>query len=247
MGVDEALGERVALTGRPAVRFYQWTPATLSLGYFQFYAARGEHRVSANLPVVRRASGGGAIVHDRELTYSCAFPVRDRLGRPAQQLVDEFHLALMEALQEWRIAACQCESASGTSREEEPFLCFLRRAAGDVLLDGAKIAGSASGGNVARSCSTAVCCWPVHRGHPSCPESSSWPLSRSIPRNWPGSGLTACSHGWGCVSPLAASMIRCVNEPPGGKRSALPRRAGRRSGEHRICRTLHAPRDGRAT
>ena len=43
MGVDEALGERVALTGRPAVRFYQWTPATLSLGYFQFYAVRGEH------------------------------------------------------------------------------------------------------------------------------------------------------------------------------------------------------------
>ena len=143
MGVDEALGERVALTGRPAMRFYQWTPATLSLGYFQCYAARGQHPVSANLPVVRRASGGGAIVHDRELTYSCAFPVRDRLGRSAQQLVDEFHQALMEALQEWRIAACLCDSASGTSREEEPFLCFLRRAVGDVLLDGAKIAGSA--------------------------------------------------------------------------------------------------------
>ena len=141
MGFDEALRERVAQTGRAAVRFYQWAPATLSLGYFQCYASRGEHPGSAGLPVVRRASGGGAIVHDRELTYSCVFPVRDRLGRPIQQLVDEFHRALIEILRDWSIAARLCESASGISREEEPFLCFRRRAAGDVLLDGAKIAG----------------------------------------------------------------------------------------------------------
>lgn len=143
MGFDEALGERAAQTGRPAVRFYQWDPATLSLGYFQPYASRGEHPGSADLPAVRRASGGGAIIHDRELTYSCALPVRDRLGRPAQQLVDEFHQALRDALREWSIAARLCGSALESGREREPFLCFLRRAQEDVLLDGAKIAGSA--------------------------------------------------------------------------------------------------------
>src|SRR5437868_3538852 len=69
MAADEALLDHVTATGRPALRFYTWQPATLSLGYFQPAADR-----LAGVPYVRRASGGGAILHHRELTYGLALP-----------------------------------------------------------------------------------------------------------------------------------------------------------------------------
>src|SRR5947209_18419123 len=58
MAADEALLEHVLTTGRPALRYYTWDPPTLSLGYFQSFADR-----LPGLPVVRRMTGGGAIVH----------------------------------------------------------------------------------------------------------------------------------------------------------------------------------------
>src|SRR6185295_18138238 len=74
MAVDEALLETAATTGQATLRFYQWQEPTLSLGYFQSVADRQQHAASLDCPVVRRASGGGAILPDRELTYSVALP-----------------------------------------------------------------------------------------------------------------------------------------------------------------------------
>src|SRR5688572_3671775 len=77
MAVDELLLEE-ACRGARALRLYQWSEATLSLGYFQAAAERTEHTASRDCPLVRRASGGGAIVHHRELTYCLAMPVAER-------------------------------------------------------------------------------------------------------------------------------------------------------------------------
>src|SRR5262245_54161477 len=74
MAADEALLEHAHATGGRALRFYTWEPATLSLGYFQPAAERLPDPRLAALPYVRRSTGGGAIVHDRELTYALAFP-----------------------------------------------------------------------------------------------------------------------------------------------------------------------------
>ena len=70
MAVDEMLLEWSAEHGGCCLRLYHWQEATLSLGYFQEYQDRGGHGPSRNCPVVRRLTGGGAIVHDAELTYS---------------------------------------------------------------------------------------------------------------------------------------------------------------------------------
>ena len=83
MAVDEALllsDERTGLT----IRFYQWEEPTLSLGYFQSLAEREQHPPSVDCPMVRRASGGGAILHDRELTYSMVAPLDQRDPRAAR-------------------------------------------------------------------------------------------------------------------------------------------------------------------
>src|SRR5690242_1143259 len=79
MAVDEALLETAADAGIATLRFYQWNEPTLSLGYFQAAAERNQHSMSSGCPLVRRASGGGAILHDRELTYSIA--MRQSLAR----------------------------------------------------------------------------------------------------------------------------------------------------------------------
>jgi len=69
MAIDEAL-LLSCLAGGPALtlRLYGWARPTLSLGYFQESPANDP--VEAGLPTVRRLTGGGAIIHDAELTYS---------------------------------------------------------------------------------------------------------------------------------------------------------------------------------
>src|SRR5688500_20216584 len=81
MAVDEALLESAALENRCTLRFYRWSEPTLSLGYFQRYEDRRQHAASLSCACVRRASGGGAILHDHELTYSLAVPPTHPLAR----------------------------------------------------------------------------------------------------------------------------------------------------------------------
>jgi lipoate-protein ligase A len=153
MAVDEALLDAAAPGGRPVLRFYQWSEPTLSLGYFQQLAERQSHAASQAADVVRRLSGGGAIVHHRELTYSLIVPPGHRLAHGLQALYDAAHLSLIDTLGGMGAAAEYCPRDSGVAKSEQPFLCFQRRFRGDVLLGDAKIAGSAQrrrGGAVAQ-------------------------------------------------------------------------------------------------
>lgn len=78
MALDQAILESVDHGGPPTLRFYQWSEPTLSLGYFQPLAERFSHPQSQSLAIVRRSTGGGAIVHHHELTYSVVLrPDRD--------------------------------------------------------------------------------------------------------------------------------------------------------------------------
>jgi lipoate-protein ligase A len=142
MAVDEMLLEAAAERETATLRFYQWTPATLSLGYFQNAAERGSHAAGAACPVVRRASGGGALVHDAEVTYSLSLPSRHRLAADPETLYRRMHGSLVGLLAEFGVRAALNERAL-VPLGGEPFLCFERRAVGDVVVAGHKICGSA--------------------------------------------------------------------------------------------------------
>jgi lipoyl(octanoyl) transferase len=163
MGFDEALLEQAADDGIATLRFYQWQEPTLSLGYFQAYDERDTHAESRQAAVVRRQSGGGALMHDRELTYSISLPADHPLSRQSPQLYDVVHRSLIDLLAaDGIVAALHRERAPSLSAvdnaeptdklpaAEEPFLCFARRTSIDVVLPTAvaaeppvKIVGSA--------------------------------------------------------------------------------------------------------
>ena len=130
-------------TSTPVLRFYEWSEPTLSLGYFQSMHSRQQHPASIDCNVVRRASGGGAILHDHELTYSFAVPTSDRFARTAEDVYSSFHQTLISTLEHWNVTARQAENRDVERYGSESFLCFQRRSTGDVLLDDHKIAGSA--------------------------------------------------------------------------------------------------------
>ncbi len=141
MAVDEALLRTASHHDRITLRVYRWEQPTLSLGYFQKHDWRQQHTASQNCSAVRRATGGGAILHDREITYSLTAPVADRLDQQILGWYDLVHHAWVATLARYGIRADLC-AASQRDREGE-FLCFQRRSTGDLLLDGWKIGGSA--------------------------------------------------------------------------------------------------------
>lgn len=145
MAVDEWLLEQTGLDQQPRLRFYQWAPATLSLGYFQRRADREHHSASLTLPMVRRTTGGGAIVHDRELTYSLTFPLSDRWAARHRELYDLMHRVIITALADWGISVRSWQSGDPVppTLESTPFLCFQRRSAGDLVGGLHKVVGSA--------------------------------------------------------------------------------------------------------
>jgi lipoate-protein ligase A len=118
----------------------------LSLGYFQTAAERESHEASRDCDLVRRPSGGGAILHDRELTYCLVLPEALAKTRPHTHWYFAVHHALIASLDELTGASGNfslCQNPPDVPASDEPFLCFQRRAEGDVLLGEHKIAGSA--------------------------------------------------------------------------------------------------------
>jgi len=140
MAIDESLLRSAHEDQITTLRFYGWKPATLSLGYFQNHADRSSHPQSQSCDVVRRASGGGAILHDNELTYCFATPTKYRFGY-AEEYYLAFHETLVELLAEQGVTTKLHDAKFGLT--DDAFLCFQRRASNDITCSGHKIAGSA--------------------------------------------------------------------------------------------------------
>ncbi len=175
MALDEALAEWSGQSGSAVLRFYAWQPATLSLGYFQPYAERLRHEPSRQVAVVRRASGGGAILHDDEVTYSLALPGEHALAEDTSWLYTAVHEALIDALAAGGVPARLAGASDFRSPGGEPFLCFLRRAAVDVVAGQEKICGSASAAAAGRCRNMAAWCLGDRRWRR---KSAAWRITR---------------------------------------------------------------------
>lgn len=156
MALDEALAAEAARRDRVLVRISTWSEPTLSLGAFQAIGDARSHRSLAGLPIVRRPSGGGAILHGSDVTLTVAVPRLHPCASAPQRLYDAVHEGLVAEVSGRGGPAAMSPGADRGGRAEhrgagEPLLCFDRRATGDVVMpmpDGrfnadAKILGSA--------------------------------------------------------------------------------------------------------
>src|SRR2546422_3799826 len=146
MAVDEVLLDGVAAgSSPPTLRFYTWMPACLSLGYFQpFSVVNVEGCRKLGIDIVRRPTGGRAILHDRELTYGVALPA-SLLGHDAGILPSyrRLSLALQAGLQRLGIAVSLAWESEAPSRAGQGPVCFDPPSAHEILLQGRKVVGSA--------------------------------------------------------------------------------------------------------
>jgi len=146
MAVDDALLERAAADEEflPTLRVYGWEPAALSLGRNQ--RAEGAHNPdylrSQSIDLVRRPTGGSAVLHEYERTYA----VVARVGR------EPFTSGVVETY--GRIAAVLCDALErlGLSADEyspsrrvqaDSVACFSEPSAHEIAVAGRKLIGSA--------------------------------------------------------------------------------------------------------
>ena len=128
MAADEILLD-AAVAGVASIRFYDWSVPTLSLGYFQPFAIPRADPLLAKLSVVRRSTGGGAIVHHHDLTYC--------IGIPATLIGDEpwgckMHHLIANVLMSFGVAANPV--VCGEEKQSDPVLCFHHHTAGDLAV-----------------------------------------------------------------------------------------------------------------
>jgi lipoyl(octanoyl) transferase len=144
MAVDHALLDSVRSGAQPVLRLYLWQPACLSLGRNQH--ARGiydEARLAAaGVDVVRRPTGGLAVLHDLELTY-CVLAPAHHLGGP-REAYHSINRALVAGLRQLGVPAVVAGAgAAPDPRRDAASPCFHAPAAGEVVVGGRKLVGSA--------------------------------------------------------------------------------------------------------
>jgi lipoate-protein ligase A len=145
MALDNALLETARDRRQPTVRFYQWSPACLSFGRNQ--STRGLYdldRLGAdNIEVTRRQTGGLAVLHDQELTYSVTVPV-EVLGGP-RATYDTINRALVHGLRLLGVDAHLAGTPPAPARPDRDTStpCFQSPGAGEVVVGAGKLVGSA--------------------------------------------------------------------------------------------------------
>jgi len=178
MAIDEAMFILTAAGDiLPTLRLYGWDPPAISIGYFQempvtpsdnktIQSLTGQKKETGvlenkhaaankkNIDVVRRLTGGGAILHDKELTYCLVAGLKDSVI--PENIPDSYGFiseAVISGLRSLGVYAQMRGSQTGAGKKKisgktspgtkEPFFCFDRSSKYDIIYNNKKISGSA--------------------------------------------------------------------------------------------------------
>ncbi len=145
MAIDEAISEFVRKgDSPPTLRFYQWERPSITIGYFQRLKAEVEvDYCSINgYPVVRRPTGGRAVLHNDELTYSLSSQMRPPFSDGLLQSYNAIARAFLDGLRNLGLDA-RISSRRQNGRLLRNPSCFQSVSYGEITIDGEKLIGSA--------------------------------------------------------------------------------------------------------
>ncbi len=151
MALDEALLEDCIERGFgagafPVLRVYGWTIPTLSLGRFQdaLRAVDQDFCRERGIPVVRRPTGGAAVLHDREVTYCLVGPAR--VPPFAGSILESYRRIASGISAGLSLLGVEPDSAALAPRQPRaarPEQCFARASSYEITFGGRKVVGSA--------------------------------------------------------------------------------------------------------
>ncbi|AHG90221.1 biotin/lipoate A/B protein ligase [Gemmatirosa kalamazoonensis] len=150
MALDDVLLDRARATGECVLRLYAWSSPTLSFGRHQ--KARGLYDparlAERGVSTVRRPTGGRAVLHHREITYSVTAPLGALapVGAPLRDAYARINRLLVAALRRLGVDAREAVPV-GRAPHPDGAPCFEVPTGGELVLDGpagaAKLVGSA--------------------------------------------------------------------------------------------------------
>jgi lipoate-protein ligase A len=149
MAIDEFLATQGELE-LPLLRFYQWNPYTISLGYNQRADDLAAERCQADgIGVVRRPTGGRAVLHAEEVTYAVIIPkcAKAWYAESTLAIYNLISELLVTGLSRLGLAVSLEQKTSGNTayaaRTTTAIPCFSASAQYEILLEGRKLVGSA--------------------------------------------------------------------------------------------------------
>ena len=145
MAVDEAILEAVGRKeSLPTLRLFSWQPACLSLGYAQpIHDVDLERLKEQGWDLVRRPTGGRAVLHVDELTYSVSGPIDEpRLAGTVLESYNRIAAALVAALKRLGVPVQVHEQAVKGKGTVNP-VCFETPSTYEITVRGRKLIGSA--------------------------------------------------------------------------------------------------------
>lgn len=139
MALDEAILSLFPTTKQPVLRFYQWSPPALSIGYFQKVSRINvENCKKRGYHLVRRPTGGRAVLHDNELTYSLVQST-EAMPKSISESYKEISRGLVSGLKKLGLPAELCPTKS----KGDTAACFDSPARYEIEIAGKKVIGSA--------------------------------------------------------------------------------------------------------
>ena len=134
--------------GEAFFRLFKWNPFCISIGANQLFEDINIQKASTNgIDVVKRPTGGRAILHAEEITYSVVIPLS--FGLSPKEIYSKISLALLKGLSKYNLKLTSAELENiqpnfpALLKESSGVLCFASTAKSEVKFDSKKIIGSA--------------------------------------------------------------------------------------------------------
>ncbi len=136
MAIDEAL----IISEEPVLRLYRWKPPCLSIGYFQAISQINTKECKRNgIDIVRRPTGGNAVLHDNELTY-CVVINEKYMPDSIIESYKTISKGLLEAL---KMIGLKAKMNRDIKKQEKSAICFNDPSWYEIIVNNKKIIGSA--------------------------------------------------------------------------------------------------------